>query len=128
MEASMRAILRDSGTARRIRVIWLLSAAYLILGINDLEGQDKPLIPAAPFELLGRPTNINVLVSNSGELSINDQPVPWNRLETELKAIYSGRSERILFIRATADVRGDLLSRLLRAARRNDVTVYLVPM
>ncbi|NOT06811.1 MAG: hypothetical protein HOP28_01260 [Gemmatimonadales bacterium] len=99
-----------------------------VLGFGHLDtpgiAQQVPGLAIAPRELQGRPTNIVLRLSESGVLSINHQVVPWAQLKAQLKAIYSERPEKILFLETNPKNKVEEVRRAVEVAKGEGLKVY----
>ncbi len=109
---------------QRTGVSAALCAFLLAVGYAEAAAQQVPIVPPAPAEFQNRHNNIVVRLSETGTPSINDQPVPWDRLETELKAIFGQRPEKVLFIETAPTNRIEDVRRVLAAARKQGIRLY----
>lgn len=105
-------------------VVFVLNMACLVTGASSAVAQSAPIVPPAPVELQNRATNIVVRLSSEGIPSINNQTVPWERLASELKAIFAQRPEKILFIQTTQQNRIEDIRRIMAVAKKHGIVLY----
>src|SRR5262245_63792339 len=87
-------------------------------------------IPPAPHDRLLQQepsTRIVLTFSARKEPVINGQPIPWNRLDREIRAIYDLRPRKLLYVQADSSSTQKLLDRVIQAAKKRGVSVEVLP-
>jgi biopolymer transport protein ExbD len=88
----------------------LLIVFMVILPHRNLgEAADIPLPPPPDLHELEPPRTVVVQVLDAGEgkqpeLKINDEHIPWERLEERLRTIYAMRAEKVAFLKGDPNV------------------------
>lgn len=98
-------------------VIFMLAQPLLQKSIDvqlPIESEEEVLNPAPQIVLE---------IDDSGNMFINTQPVAANNLETRLAEIYTGRPDKVLFIKASGEVLYQDVITVMDAARGAGVTV-----
>src|SRR5437867_1476787 len=99
-------------------------AALLALLAAPASAQQRVVVMPAPAEILASPSRIVLELPALGGIAINNQPIPANRLERELDAIYSLRRVKILLIAAAPSRTAEEIERLKALAERRGIRVY----
>jgi biopolymer transport protein ExbD len=74
------------------------------------------------------PSNRIVLTLTEAQLpSINGQVVRWDRLDAQFRAIYTGRPQRVLYLRAHPSNDYRTVTRVVDLAKRRGITVHFLP-
>lgn len=98
-------------------VIFMIAQPLLQKSIDvqlPVEEEDRPSEPAP---------RIVLEIDAAGNYFINTQPVPEDRLEARLEEIYTGRPDKILFVKADGEVEYQDVIAAMDAARGAGVKV-----
>lgn len=95
-------------------IIFMVTAPML----NEKAGMAVELPKAATIE--ARPEdNVTITLTVKGEIALNDEKMPLNRLEAELRKIVSRHSDRLVLIRADKEVTHKQILELMGVAKRS---------
>jgi biopolymer transport protein ExbD len=99
----------------------LLALALAAQGFGSVAlGQAAPQVQAPS-------TRIILTLTEDRVPSINGQVVPWKELDPQLRAIYTGRPQRTLYIRAHPNNDYKAIKRVVDLAKRRGITVQFLP-
>ncbi len=90
-------------------IIFMVTAPILQQGVNI----DLPKVAAGP--LTGTEEQLVVNIGKNGQLFLNDTPMPFDQLETKLRAIAAARPDRQLYVRADQTVAYGQVMRVMGA-------------
>ena len=122
----------DGGTFAEMNVVPLIDILLVLLVIfmiipHQQKGLDTQLPQPATAGTPPRPeTVIVVQVQASGELRINQDPVAWDQLASQLEAIFKERATKVAFIRGEAPVEFAQVARVVDILHGSGISVGLL--
>ena len=106
-----------------LRLAWNL-LVLAVLYTEPVPAQERTVLPAPPEELLASPTRIVLQLPDTGGVTINHQPISWQRLAAELRAIYAMRPVKVLLVEAGPQRTREELEHVRQLAEKQGIRVY----
>ena len=123
MSSGKKGSMSDINVTPMIDVLLVLLIIFMVIQPMLQKSIDVQIPEKEQTDATEAAPQIVLEIAADGAMAVNTQPVPPAQLEARLREIYTGRPDKVLFVKADGDVQYQYVIEAMDAARGAGVKV-----